>query len=331
MLIIDGARYRLRIPEDEEKEFQPIIKKHYKEIFGQDTIYFDINVTLRSLAGLGSKPEGFVIDLSKNEWYIVEVELSKHNPYDHIVNQLTRFVNAIDNPAIKSKVVDVLYDEIDRSRLLRAYIEEKIKGDIHHWLSKLLSQTPKIAVIIEKKTGEVIEACKILMKDFNTHIMEFNTFIREDAPNVHAHLFEPLYVTEKVSEEGKEGKVAQGRYTESYHLKNVAKDIISVYEKIKNAMLKLDSNIIINSQKYYISLRKNKNFAYIQLRKTKMHIVIMLPYEDGSNLIKKHELTTLSQGIQNWYGAPCFKVTLESEENLEEVIKALEEAYKQQS
>ena len=61
-----------------------------------------------------------------------------------------------------------------------------------------------------------------------------------------------------------------------------------------------------------------------------MHIVIMLPYEDGTNLIKRHKVTTLSQGIQNWYGAPCFRVTLENEENLDEIIKALEEAYKLQ-
>lgn len=101
-----------------------------------------------------------------------------------------------------------------------------------------------------------------------------------------------------------------------------------MYEKVKNAMLKLDPNIKINPQKYYISLRKNRNFAYIKLRKAKMHIVIMLPFESGKNLIRKHKVTMLSQGIQDWYGAPCFQITLENEEALDEVIKALEEAYK---
>ncbi|MEM2191980.1 MAG: DUF5655 domain-containing protein [Candidatus Aenigmatarchaeota archaeon] len=117
-------------------------------------------------------------------------------------------------------------------------------------------------------------------------------------------------------------------YTEAYHLEGVDKKIISVYEKVKNAMLKLDPNIKINPQKYYISLRKNRNFAYIKLRKAKMHIVIMLPFESGKNLIRKHKVTMLSQGIQDWYGAPCFQITLENEEALDEVIKALEEAYK---
>lgn len=61
-----------------------------------------------------------------------------------------------------------------------------------------------------------------------------------------------------------------------------------------------------------------------------MRLVIMLTYETGSNLIKKHKITQPSQSIQDWYGAPCFKVTLENEDSLEEIVKALEEAYRQQ-
>jgi len=62
-----------------------------------------------------------------------------------------------------------------------------------------------------------------------------------------------------------------------------------------------------------------------------MHIVVMLPYEIGNSLIKKHKLTHLSQGIQDFYNGQCRQVTLENEDNLGEVMKILEEAYKQQS
>ena len=56
----------------------------------------------------------------------------------------------------------------------------------------------------------------------------------------------------------------------------------------------------------------------------------MLPYEVGISLIKKHKLTQLSDSVQKFYNGPCFKLTLDNENNLEEVMKALEEAYKQQ-
>jgi hypothetical protein len=38
----------------------------------------------------------------------------------------------------------------------------------------------------------VLEACKILEKLGYSKILEFQTYRREDAPTVHAHLFEPL-------------------------------------------------------------------------------------------------------------------------------------------
>ena len=77
--------------------------------------------------------------------------------------------------------------------------------------------------------------------------------------------------------------------------------------------------------------RKNKNFAYIELRKKRLHIVAMLPYEKGITLIKKHKITQLSEGIQKFYNGACFKVTIENEENLDEIVRVLEEAYKLQN
>jgi len=38
MFLIDGVKYKLWAPKDEEKEFHPMIKEHSKEIFGQDSV-----------------------------------------------------------------------------------------------------------------------------------------------------------------------------------------------------------------------------------------------------------------------------------------------------
>jgi len=202
-LIIDGVKFNLWIPEKETEQFHPIVKEHSKEIFGQDTVYLDIGVRLKSEAGLGAEPDAFVIDPIRNELYVVEVELSKHDPYKHINDQLTRFINSMDNPRTKNAVVETLYDEINDNRTLREFFEEKTKENLHRWLSKLVSQPPKIVVIIEEKTGEVLEACKILMKSCETSILEFQTFQRENAPNVRAYLFDTLYELEPAREGGK--------------------------------------------------------------------------------------------------------------------------------
>lgn len=98
MLLIDGVRYRLKAPLDEENEFHPMIKEHFKEIFGEQSLYFDVKYVLKSESGIGSIPDAYVISLSKpSEWYVVENELSSHQVYNHIVNQLARFINGLKN------------------------------------------------------------------------------------------------------------------------------------------------------------------------------------------------------------------------------------------
>jgi hypothetical protein len=47
MLIVDGVRYKPWTPKGEEKEFHPLVKAQSKEIFGKDSIYFDVKTTLK--------------------------------------------------------------------------------------------------------------------------------------------------------------------------------------------------------------------------------------------------------------------------------------------
>jgi hypothetical protein len=89
------------------------------------------------------------------------------------------------------------------SKDLERYFEEKVKENLHKWLTKLLSKPPIIIVIIEEKTPEVVEACKILTRSYETKILEFQTFNRQDAPQIHAHLFDASYELEPARENSK--------------------------------------------------------------------------------------------------------------------------------
>ncbi|HVP92568.1 MAG TPA: hypothetical protein VMS94_02365 [Acidobacteriota bacterium] len=192
ILLLDNAKYKLWTPKDEIKDFHPMIREHSKEIFGENTLYFDVKHILKTSSGIGSIPDAYVIDLSKIQtWYVVENELSVHPIYDHIVKQLTKFINGIENQNARNQIVDMLYDEIGKDTVLRATVEKITRStDLYRFLSKLVSKPPRIVVIIDKKTSEVEEACRVLK--CQTDIVEFNTFVRENAESVHAHLFEPL-------------------------------------------------------------------------------------------------------------------------------------------
>jgi|GEM_PF-2991649 len=54
-------------------------------------------------------------------------------------------------------------------------------------------------------------------------------------------------------------------------------------------------------------VEKVTEVAFVEIKKKKMHIVIMLPYEIGNNLIKKHKLTQLHESVQNFYNGPFSK------------------------
>lgn len=194
MLLIDGVKYELWTPKKEVEEFHPLVKEHYKEIFGKDSLFIEGN-RLKSESGKGSVPDGFVINFGdRPQWHIVEIELSTHQLYDHIVNQVGRFVGGIKNTATQKKIIETIHRYTQDSKKRRAELEEAIgSGEIYKFIADLISKPPVLTVIIEKRTPELDEAIDLL-KYSPTEIVEFQTFKREDVSlAVHAHLFEPVY------------------------------------------------------------------------------------------------------------------------------------------
>jgi uncharacterized protein with ParB-like and HNH nuclease domain/predicted transport protein len=118
----------------------------------------------------------------------------------------------------------------------------------------------------------------------------------------------------------------EGTYTEEDKFKDIPENIIKIYKKIKEDLIKIDSAIEVNPRQYYISLRTNKNFAFITLGRRKLDIVIMLPYEKGESLIKRHKIKRLGEGHQGFYKGPCFEVEVDDEDGLIEIVNAIKEA-----
>ena len=193
VLLVDGVKYYLWTPEKEEEEFHPMIKEHSKEIFGKNSLYLPIEEFLISEAGRGAMPDGFAIVFSdKPKMYIVEVELSSHDLDKHIIEQINRFFRAIKNPENRKRLADDLERKIRSHPLDEAFVRQEIgTKELYKFLSDLVSQLPEVVIIIEEKNDKLIEAfANFIMVPI---IKEFKTYVRENAPAVHAHLFEPVY------------------------------------------------------------------------------------------------------------------------------------------
>lgn len=193
MLLIDGAKYREWMP-GSEQELVDVVKEHAKEIFGEECIYLEKRI-LRTKSGIGSIPDGYAIIFGdKPQWHIVEVELSIHPLYEHIVPQVSKFINAIKNPSTQRDIVDALYRRIESDDFLRLRLKNAIgAGETYKFLSDLISKAPVATIIIEKHTEQLDEAVGALAHS-QIKVVEFQTFAREGVGlPVHAHLFKPLY------------------------------------------------------------------------------------------------------------------------------------------
>lgn len=190
MLIVDGVKYNHFVPKD-KKQLEEMIKEHAKDIFGEDTLYFDLKQKITSKSSIVSVPDACTIALSRPKWYVVEGELSGHPLHEQTTTELNKFYVGVKNPTTQRELADVLCREIDNDKVLRAYVESKIgSAEIKGFLLDLLSKPPEIVVVTGEKGDRVKGVCDGLKAE--PIVIEFKTFVREDARNVHAHLFEPL-------------------------------------------------------------------------------------------------------------------------------------------
>jgi len=202
MLIIDGAKYELWQPTSED-DFEKIVKEHIQDIFGEKSIYIDIKPKLKSIAGIGSTPDGLAIVCNdKPEWHIVEFELSSHPLHDHIVSQVARFISAIGNYNIQKRLTDAVFSEINNDDYLNLRFTKLINSNqTYKYISDLISNKPFVTIIIEEDTPELREAVATLSHP-NIKIIEFMSYFRKQVGlTVHAHIFQPLFTEQNIQQE----------------------------------------------------------------------------------------------------------------------------------
>lgn len=122
---MDGNKFE-EVTFKDEPEFERVVKQNSKTLFGSKTTYFDLKnkVDTRSLGS--SIPDGFLFDFRDRdnpEFYIVEVELARHDFYKHIFPQITKFFAFFKNPASRNNLIEKLFHFIKSNQQL----EEEFK------------------------------------------------------------------------------------------------------------------------------------------------------------------------------------------------------------
>ena len=160
-----------------EKEFEQIIVEKSTQIFGKNSIYIDIKKRIGD--SILTIPDGYLIDFSFQadpRLYIIENELSSHDPYKHIGSQILKF--AISYKESGRKIKAFLYDHLASAGKL-ALAEEQIKHtkyrNIDDFLESLIFEKPVAAIVVIDQTTPELENV-LSQLTMSTDILEFQTF-----------------------------------------------------------------------------------------------------------------------------------------------------------
>jgi hypothetical protein len=191
LLIQDGVKYNLWTPGNEPADFEPMIKYHIKDIFGEEARYFP-KQKLRTIANNNSIPDGFVIDFKNQRWYVVELKLLCDDAVRRISGQIVDYKNAMKNPHTRQQIFKSIYDELN-------------KAEMHQMLYDLIiNRNPNIVVLIDSLEGEPGEQFreKVEGVDQNVKILTFKTYATDgvDPKKVHIHLYTSAFEIDSIKQ-----------------------------------------------------------------------------------------------------------------------------------
>jgi Restriction Enzyme Adenine Methylase Associated len=150
-MIVSGTGKYVRAQFDSEAEIEKVVKDYAKYLFGS-AILFIPKSKITTAGGAGTIPDGFVIDIESEEWFIVEVELAAHGTWQHIAPQVSKQITAIDFHATREKLLMAALDVVKTDHAAATvFCEQNIAQlDIHGKLQSILKKPPTIAIPIDR-------------------------------------------------------------------------------------------------------------------------------------------------------------------------------------
>lgn len=258
----------------------------------------------------------------------------KHSFFNHIFPQITKFFAFFKNLDSQGKLIEKLYATFENDEELRKELKSKIgKKEIFKFIKDTIENSQNILLIIDGEKKELPEITETYTDTWGkivkvAMLKEYqNDSSKENPILALSPAFENIENIDIVSDN--QDKIREKSvYTEQFHLEDINEDILATYKELKEKLVDKISLLNFNSQRYYISLRMKRNFAFLKIRKKKIGIIAMLEEEKIREKISKHTVTTLSEGVQNFYNGPCARIEVINNKNLDEVINLLVEIQK---
>lgn len=307
-----------------KKEFEQIVLQNGKILFGINSLLIDTKIKT-DIEFLGKYiPDGIVFVFNEEEnpkCYLIETMLSKQDFYGYLLPRMTGFFSQLNNKEMQDSFAELICKIVSKNHSFKKKLKTILKEeDVTEFIKRMLLNKPPVLLMTDNPLQELPEIMQVYdttwRKCIKPFVLSKFSMNREHFCSLNPDFNDIDKVKDKV-------KVKVLKSTEEDHLKDVSNDISTIYTMIKTELLKTDKTIEFNPKQYYISIRKNKNLAFMQIGKKKISLVIVNPEKDTRKAIKHHEVKTLTEKVQRFWNGESSTVIIENADNLNEVILLL--------
>ncbi len=302
-----------------KSDLEEFVIQNHRTLFGENTLIIDNTKSTNEYF-----PNVFLVDFNSGEnpkMYLIEISTSD-NSLGLLYARITNFLALLKNKSYQNEFLVTLCNIISANdevkNEMKQWLNEGQKGS--EFLSDMLKNKPAI-LLVKDYENVVLDLMQAVYLDtwgkMVRQILVKKYYCKEDTIYDVNPAFVDIWKNEKSK---KEGGI---QLTENDHLCELPDRIRKIYNDIKTALLETDGSLEFNPKKHYISIRKNKNLAFLHLRRKNVDIVVMNPEEITRERIKHHHIKTLPASVQKFWNGECCTIVVENSDNLDEVIELL--------
>jgi len=149
-MIVNGPHKYFRAPFNNEAEIETAVKDYGEYLFGSSIVFIPKS-KITTKGGTGTIPDGFVLDVESEEWFMVEAELASHGTWQHIAPQISKQLTAVDSQATRDSILGTALELVKTNKAAAEVFSDLgvPQLDIHGKLQAILKKPPTIAIPID--------------------------------------------------------------------------------------------------------------------------------------------------------------------------------------
>ena len=178
-------------PFELEADLESAIEEVYEELFGPTRVYLEVKKKIGGKGKLTNIPDAYLIDLSsarEPKLYVVENELSKHDPLKHIAVQILKFSLSFETTPqrVKTFIKERLQTTPAAMKQCARYAKENGFENVDYLLERMVCDDGAFhAMVIIDELDPELKTVLISRFQFPVEIIELRRFCARDGQRIY--------------------------------------------------------------------------------------------------------------------------------------------------